>query len=92
MKYNKTKDFKNRKLVRQMCKIRNLRIQAGEKQEQLAELLGISKPNYSKKESGSVRFSLDEAMRLSKHYQKPVEELFDVKESLAGAVVKTEKG
>ncbi len=45
-------------------------------QEHLADLLGISVPNYSKKEAGIVKFSLEEAKKLSDYFSVSIDELF----------------
>ncbi len=57
-------------------KIKHLRIQNKKKQEDMAELLNISKANYSKKENGKLRFSLSEAYQIAQFYNKSIEDIF----------------
>lgn len=55
-------------------KIKDLRIERGETQIQLAQLLGLKTASaYSKKENGKIPFSLEEAKILSSHYGKPID-------------------
>lgn len=57
-------------------RVRELREKNGVLQEKMADLLGISIPNYSKKETGAVRFSLTEAKIISTFFRVPVDEIF----------------
>ena len=59
-----------------MSNLRALREENGVKQEEMAALLGISEPNYCKKESGTVKVSLLEAKKVSEFFGKSIEEIF----------------
>lgn len=59
-----------------MSAIREFREALGMKQEEFAEIIHVSKVNYSKKENGKVKFSLDEAFLISNHFKKPIEAIF----------------
>ena len=56
--------------------IRNFRESLGMKQEDFAAIINVSKVNYSKKENGKVKFSLNEAYAISNHFKKPIEAIF----------------
>ena len=56
--------------------IRNFRESLGMKQEEFAAIINVSKVNYSKKENGKVKFSLNEAYAFSYHFKKPIEAIF----------------
>lgn len=56
--------------------IRNFRESLGMKQEEFAAIINVSKVNYSKKENGKVKFSLNEAYTISNHFKKPIEDIF----------------
>ena len=56
--------------------IRNFRESLGMKQEEFAAIINVSKVNYSKKENGKVKFSLNEAYTISNHFKKPIETIF----------------
>ncbi len=45
-------------------------------QEEFGNIIGVSKVNYSKKERGLVKFSLNEAYTFSRHFKKPIEKIF----------------
>lgn len=51
----------------------------------ICELIGVKRVTYFKKESGSVKFSLDEAKKISNFLNKSIEEIF-----FADEVSKTE--
>lgn len=54
--------------------LKNLRMENGETQIQIAKLLGLKTASaYSKKENGKVPISLEEAFILSKHFNQPVD-------------------
>lgn len=54
--------------------LKALRIEKGETQIEVARLLGLKTASaYSKKESGKVPLSLEEAKILAEHYDKTVE-------------------
>ena len=59
-----------------MSKIKELRQEKGLMQEELARLLNISLPNYSKKENGIIKFSIVEAKILAGFFGLTIEELF----------------
>lgn len=56
--------------------IRNFRESLGMKQEEFARIINVSKVNYSKKENGTVKFSLNEAYAFANHFKKPIETIF----------------
>ena len=57
--------------------LRKLRNNQGITLQQMSTLLGYSSPNaYSRKEKGERRFTIEEAMKISKFFQKPIEEIF----------------
>ncbi|MBE6089888.1 MAG: helix-turn-helix transcriptional regulator [Clostridium beijerinckii] len=55
------------------------RILKGVKQEDIAEILGITLTTYSKKETGKTQFSLQEAKKISDYLNVPIEQLFFAK-------------
>lgn len=59
-----------------MDKLKELRAEKKITQEELAEYLGISCPNYGKKENDQIRFSLEEAQKLSEYFGMSIEDLF----------------
>ena len=59
-----------------MNQVRALREAADFKQEEIAERLGMSPANYSKKEAGSVKFSLPEAKMLADLFETSIEAIF----------------
>jgi len=59
-----------------MSAVKKFRESLGLRQEDFAAIINVSKVNYSKKENGKVKFSLDEAFLISKHFNKPVEFIF----------------
>lgn len=44
--------------------------------EELAIVLGLTKATYSKKENGTVKFSLNEAKKIADYFNMGIEELF----------------
>lgn len=56
--------------------IKNFRESVGMKQEEFAAIIGVSKVNYSKKENGKVKFSLNEAYAIAKYFNKTIEAIF----------------
>lgn len=62
-------NLKNVKETRRSC---------GLTQEEVARYLGMTKCNYSKKENGQLRFSIDEAFKLSQLFKTTIEELFSL--------------
>lgn len=63
-----------------MSAVREFRESLGLKQEDFARIIHVSKVNYSKKENGKVKFSLDEAFLISNHFKKPIETIFSQNE------------
>ena len=59
-----------------MSAIKQFRESIGETQEEFAAIIHVSKVNYSKKENGKVKFSLNEAFLISNHFNKPIEAIF----------------
>lgn len=57
-------------------KLRELRLSKNLSGDDMAKLLGLSKGTYSKKENGTVKFSLIEAKRISEVFKKNIEEIF----------------
>ena len=60
--------------------LKNERIKHGLTLEYIAKKLNTTKSNYYKKEVGVVKISVNEAIILSRIYNKSVEELFCVQE------------
>jgi len=56
--------------------IRQFRESINATQDEFARIIGVSKVNYSKKENGQVKFSLNEAYKFAVHFKKPIEEIF----------------
>jgi transcriptional regulator with XRE-family HTH domain len=53
--------------------LKNLRMERGETQEQIAKLLGLKTASaYCKKEKGDVSLSIEEVKILAIHYDKPI--------------------
>lgn len=46
------------------------------KAKTLCELIGVKRITYYKKESGTVKFSLDEAKKISDFLGMPIEDIF----------------
>lgn len=58
-------------------RLRELRTNNGYILQQMSNLLGYSSPNaYARKEKGERRFTIEEAMKISKLFKKPIEEIF----------------
>ena len=57
-------------------KIKAVREEKHLTQEDIAHIIGTSTVNYSKKEAGSGRFSLEEARKLAVFFELSIEELF----------------
>ncbi len=68
-----------------MSEIKKFRESLGLRQEDFAEIIHVSKVNYSKKENGKVKFSLNEAFLISNHFGRPIETIFGT-----GAISKIE--
>lgn len=59
-----------------MTAIKQFRESVGQTQEEFASIINVSKVNYSKKENGKVKFSLNEAFQIANHFNKPIEATF----------------
>ena len=59
-----------------MSKLKTIRENLGYKQEDIAELIGVSLPNYCKKENGDVKVSLIEAKKISTKFNMSIDEIF----------------
>ena len=59
-----------------MSKIRRLREDNNLTQAQMANYLGMSLANYGKKENNQIRFSINEAKRLSDFFGLSIEQIF----------------
>ena len=62
-----------------MCKnniLRSLRAAGDLTQEDMAKVIGVSKPTYNRKELGLRAFTLEESLKISKFFGKTVEEIF----------------
>jgi transcriptional regulator with XRE-family HTH domain len=57
-------------------KVRDVRHEKGITISDIAEHLGMSRCNYSKKELGLIRFSLEEAQKVSDFFGTNIETLF----------------
>lgn len=80
-----------------MSILKELREGHKKEQKELAEYLGISAPNYSKKEAGQVRFSLLEAKKLSEFFGLSIDEIFfndevSKQETSGGEEIETGRG
>lgn len=62
-------------------KIRDLRAEKSWTQEDLAKAVGVSRQTINAIEKGKFDPSLPTAFRLSKLFQKPIEDLFDFNEA-----------
>ncbi|WP_420909345.1 helix-turn-helix transcriptional regulator [Aneurinibacillus migulanus] len=58
--------------------VKETRKSCGLTQEEVAKHLGMTKCNYSKKENGQLRFSIDEALKLSQLFSTTIEKLFSL--------------
>ena len=56
--------------------VRTLRIERGLSQEQLAQLMDVSRQTINSIETGRYTPSLPLAIALARHFDKPVEEIF----------------
>lgn len=59
-----------------MSSVKAFRESLGMKQEEFAKIISVSAVNYSKKENGLVKFSLNEARQISEHFHRPIESIF----------------
>lgn len=57
--------------------LRELRKQEGVSAKELAALLDLkTKASYYKKESGAIKFSIEEARKIASYFNKSIEEIF----------------
>lgn len=56
--------------------LKSVRIKFGDTQQDLAKYLGITINTLNLKENGKYKFTLDEALMISKRYNKTIEEIF----------------
>lgn len=59
-----------------MSSIKTFREAMGMRQEEFAKIINVSTVNYSKKENGAVKFSLNEARLIAEHFDRPIEAVF----------------
>ena len=59
-----------------MNSIKAFRESLGMKQEEFAKIINVSTVNYSKKENGAVKFSLNEARQIAEFFGMPIESIF----------------
>ena len=59
-----------------MMAIKQFRESVGQTQEEFANIISVSKVNYSKKENGKDKFSLNEAFQIANHFNKSIEDIF----------------
>lgn len=57
-------------------KLKELREKKGYTIDDMARIIGKSAPNYYKKENGDVKFSVNEAIEISKFLKTKVEKIF----------------
>lgn len=57
-------------------KLKELREKKGYTIDDMADVIGKSAPNYYKKENGDVKFSVNEALKISKFLKCKVETIF----------------
>lgn len=56
--------------------VKKLRLKNNFSCKQMAELIGVSKASYSKKENGLVKFSLKEAKIIADTFNESIEKVF----------------
>lgn len=61
-------------------KLQEVRMKKGLSQEQIANLVGMTQSNYSRKENGSSKISSNEWERLSKILDVPLEDIYESEE------------
>lgn len=60
-------------------KLKELRIASGLTQEQLSQIIGISRVNYTRYETGKVRPDYETLIKIADYYDVSLDELFDRK-------------
>ena len=58
-------------------KLQQIRLHRRLSQDQVADLVGMTQPNYSRKENGFTKISNEEWELLAKKLQIPVEEIYE---------------
>lgn len=66
----------NYKLLKQKRILKSLRALNDMSQQDAADLIGVSRNTYCKKENGKCTFLLSEAKILAEHFGQPLEEIF----------------
>ena len=56
--------------------LKNMRKEKGYTCEQMAKIIGVTRPSYFKKERGEIIFSLPDAKKISDFFGKSIEENF----------------
>ena len=56
--------------------LKSLRVRQGLKQKDVANILGINTNSYNSKENGKRKFTVEEALKLSKLFKCSVEDIF----------------
>ena len=56
--------------------LKSLRVRQGLKQKDVADILGIQTTSYNNKENGKRKFTVDEAIKLSKLFKCSIEDIF----------------
>lgn len=56
--------------------LKSLRVKQGLKQKDVANYLGIKKNTYAGKENGNRKFTIEEAIKLSKLFDCSIEDIF----------------
>lgn len=69
-------------MVKRLNKLENIRKDNKLTQEELAAIIHISKSSYSDKVVGRQQFRMNEMLRLCKHFNKTLDELFWEEEKL----------
>lgn len=62
-----------------ICHLRRLREASGATQAELAAVLGVSRQTVISIEQGRYAPSLDLALRLARHFDTPVEQMFQLR-------------
>jgi DNA-binding XRE family transcriptional regulator len=70
-------NWKTGEVIDTFEKLRSMRTSKNVSGEQMAEVLGLkTQAAYYKKEAGTVKFSLDDAKKISEFFHLPIEEIF----------------
>lgn len=72
-------------------RVKKLREQVGYNQQKMAELLGVSRPTISNIESGERKVYIDELIKFSKIFDRPIEVLLDSKKEVEVILDDTKK-